>query len=93
MGEVKYVNKDGSTTTAIMDEALVVRGCFSCLECGNLLTFYEEKVKFKCDICGKEEESKYSCDKGHYVCESCWKPPPNCPVGRARERKKEQGKE
>jgi hypothetical protein len=42
MADVNYVTKDGDLVTAIMDDGLVARGCFTCAICSGLLTMYEE---------------------------------------------------
>ena len=42
-----------------------------CLICGAPLEYLEEDVTMTCALCGKKEESKTCCVKGHYVCSDC----------------------
>jgi len=42
-----------------------------CLICGAPLQYLETDVLMECAICGKQEPSKTSCVKGHYVCNEC----------------------
>ena len=42
-----------------------------CLICKAPLVYLEEDKLMECAICGKKENSKTSCENGHYVCNEC----------------------
>ncbi len=42
-----------------------------CLICGAPLKYSETEKQMECVLCGKKENSKTSCEKGHYVCDEC----------------------
>lgn len=42
-----------------------------CLICGAPLEYLEGDVPMVCAVCGKEEQSKTRCVRGHYVCNAC----------------------
>ncbi len=42
-----------------------------CLFCGAPLKYTENENQMECVLCRKQENSKTSCEKGHYVCDEC----------------------
>ena len=42
-----------------------------CLICKAPLEYLETSAVMTCEICGKEENSKTRCVRGHYVCDAC----------------------
>jgi DNA-directed RNA polymerase subunit RPC12/RpoP len=44
-----------------------------CMVCGKQLQYLSEPLYLKCNYCGKEHESYFLCEDGHYVCEECHK--------------------
>lgn len=42
-----------------------------CLICGAPLKYTENDTPMECAVCHKKENSKTSCENGHYVCNEC----------------------
>jgi len=42
-----------------------------CLICGAPLKYFENEKLMECALCHKKENSKTSCENGHYVCNDC----------------------
>ncbi|MBQ9922566.1 MAG: SAM-dependent methyltransferase, partial [Clostridia bacterium] len=42
-----------------------------CLICGAPLKYLETDVVMECAVCHKKENSKATCENGHYVCNEC----------------------
>ncbi len=42
-----------------------------CLICGAPLKYSENERQMECAICHKKENSKTSCENGHYICNEC----------------------
>ncbi len=42
-----------------------------CLICGASLKYSESESPMECALCHKKENSKASCENGHYVCSEC----------------------
>ncbi len=44
-----------------------------CFVCGGKIVYFQEPREFTCGSCGKVEQGYVSCEKGHYICDTCHK--------------------
>ena len=43
----------------------------NCLLCGSALVYLNEAQTLNCVLCGKTSSAEASCQRGHYICDSC----------------------